>query len=138
MELSTATQQTLSTALPARPESAQAARRSLARLRDHLEPEILQRLRLLASELITNSVRHAGVEPGSEVLLDVSARGDSVRMCVTDHGRGFLPRGRNRAIDEPGGWGLVLLDQLTDRWGVVNNGGTRVWLEIDSSTAGAG
>jgi hypothetical protein len=50
---------------------------------------------------------------------------------VTDSGHGFMPRPRAADLTEPGGWGFVLVEQLSDRWGVVNDGVTRVWLEID-------
>jgi hypothetical protein len=33
------------------------------------------------------------------------------------------------------GWGLYLVDQLTDRWGVTGTDGTRVWFEIDREPA---
>ena len=134
MEVARAHPSSLRTAIPAGPESALTARRCLAGLRGRLEPDLLQRLRLLVSELVTNSVRHAGVEPGSRVILHVDAGDDAVRVSVIDEGRGFMPRPRKRDIDEPGGWGLVLLDQLADRWGVENDGTTRVWLEIDRSS----
>lgn len=131
MEVATTQPTLLRTAIPAGPETALVARRCLAGLRDRLDPDLFQRLRLLVSELVTNSVRHAGVEPGSHVILDVDADDDSVRVSVIDGGRGFMPRPRSRDIDEPGGWGLVLLDQLADRWGVEHDGSTRVWLELD-------
>jgi hypothetical protein len=28
------------------------------------------------------------------------------------------------------GWGLFLIDQLADRWGVVHDKGTTVWFEV--------
>ena len=55
----------LTVGIPAGPDSAQAARRALSHLRRELHPELLQKLRLLVSELVTNSVRHSGIEPGS-------------------------------------------------------------------------
>jgi hypothetical protein len=58
-----------------------------------------------------------------------------VRETVSDSGTGFLPRPRESAMEVPGGWGLVLVDQLADRWGVVNEHGSRVWLELDRRAA---
>ena len=58
-----------------------------------------------------------------------------VRMTVADTGKGFFPHPREAAMDVPGGWGLVLVDQLADRWGVINEDGSRVWLEMDRRAA---
>jgi hypothetical protein len=49
---------------------------------------------------------------------------------VTDIGPGFQARPR-RPDDDPGsGWGLFLVEQLSDRWGVELNGATQVWFEL--------
>lgn len=124
--------------IPAGPDSALAARRALGALRRDVEPELLQQLRLLVSELVTNSVRHSGIEPGSPVDVQVALFDGGVRMTVTDSGTGFLPRPRESDMAVLGGWGLVLVDQLADRWGVVNEDGSRVWLEIDRRRAERG
>lgn len=117
--------------IPAGPDSAHAARRALGRLRRDLDPELLQKLCLLASELVTNCVRHSGIEPGSRVEVRVTQFDGVVRMTVADEGKGFLPRPRESSMDVPGGWGLVLVEELADRWGVVNGNGSCVWLEMD-------
>lgn len=121
----------LSVQVPAGPDSALAARRALAALRRAVDPELLQKLRLLVSELVTNAVRHSGIVPGQPVGLEVTLADGVVRVTVSDQGKGFLPRPRSAEMDVPGGWGLVLVDQVADRWGVVNESGSRVWLEID-------
>ena len=40
------------------------------------------------------------------------------------------PVARNRPATEVGGWGLHLVQTLSDRWGVYE-GSTHVWFEID-------
>jgi hypothetical protein len=49
---------------------------------------------------------------------------------VEDAGRGCsLPAhpGANGTC----GWGLYLVDQLADRWGILSRGPTTVWFEMD-------
>jgi anti-sigma regulatory factor (Ser/Thr protein kinase) len=88
-------------------------------------------VRLLVSELVTNSVRHSGSGPPESVGLDVAVDSDTIRVEVRDPGSGFEPRARDVDRNRPGGWGLYLVDRLADRWGVVRNHFTRVWFEID-------
>jgi anti-sigma regulatory factor (Ser/Thr protein kinase) len=86
---------------------------------------------LVISELVTNSVRHAGLDASDPVQLSVNVDGDTVRVAVRDMGPGFKPP---PAPDDPGhvgGWGLVLVEQLADRWGVESDGDANVvWCEL--------
>ena len=111
--------------------SASAARNALLALDERLEPAVLDDIRLLVSELVTNAIRHADAPAGGQVGLDVSINGDSVRVEVADPGEGFDPAPRTDTMMKPGGWGLYLVDRISDRWGVVKNQFTRVWFEID-------
>ena len=88
-------------------------------------------MRLLVSELVTNSVRHAGLGEGSRISLHIESRPEVVRVEVTDPGSGFVPDMRAITIAQESGWGLYLVDELADRWGVDAVGGTHVWFEID-------
>ena len=117
------------------PTSASAARNALLALDERLESELLDDIRLLVSELVTNAIRHAATADGGEVGLDVSIKGESVRVEVADPGDGFEPAPRDKAMTKPGGWGLYLVDRIADRWGVVRNSLTRVWFEIDRGVA---
>ena len=40
------------------------------------------------------------------------------------------PAGRTRDFDEPGGWGLVLVERIAASWGVERAERTRVWFEL--------
>lgn len=106
-----------------------AARSALDELNGHIDPELKDDIRLLVSEVVTNSVIHAQPQPPGEVVLDVWSSDDVVRVAVTDRGPGFVvaerPQGGRRS-----GWGLMMVDQLADRWGVELNGGTEVWFEL--------
>jgi two-component sensor histidine kinase len=88
-------------------------------------------LLLLVSELVTNALRHAGM--GSDRLLRVELRRwpGLVGLAVVDEGTGFTPDPDRLGSDESGGFGLRLVDQIADRWGVApTETGARVWFEI--------
>ncbi|HEU4978489.1 MAG TPA: ATP-binding protein [Solirubrobacteraceae bacterium] len=105
-----------------------AARRAVERLAGTVPDDVLGDLRLLVSELITNSVKYGG---DGDVTLRVEGT-DPLRVEVVDRGAGFVPVARSRPATEAGGWGLHLVEQLSDRWGVFE-GSTHVWFEIDVS-----
>ena len=111
--------------------AASAARQALARLRGDIDPPVLENLRLLVTELIANSVKHADADA---VGLKVVVGGRSVLVEVTDRGRGFEPVARTEGQDEASGWGLFLVERLADRWGVRRDGGEmKVWFELGRS-----
>ena len=112
------------------PTAASEARVALSALDGRIDAGALDDIRLLVSELVSNSVRHSGA-PGARVRLDVVGDAYSVRVEVTDGGRGFEPQARSKAHDEVGGWGLHLVDEIAARWGVDTRRRTRVWFEID-------
>lgn len=91
----------------------------------------LSDVELLVSELATNSVRHSGVADSDELSMEAAVRPDCVRVQLFDPGEGFdlhTPAAPARGSD--GGYGLVLLDRLSDRWGVQRDNGFSVWFEI--------
>jgi anti-sigma regulatory factor (Ser/Thr protein kinase) len=118
---------TLSVELPRTPQAPFLARRALEDLDGRLDPAVLPDLRLLVSELITNSVKYGGDGP---VRLEVRASADGVRAEIIDQGAGFTPKVRDDDLDRVGGWGLHLTEHLTSRWGTYE-GSTHVWFEID-------
>ena len=86
---------------------------------------------LLTSELVTNAVRHAGLDDQDEIEVTVSVDPRILRITVRDRGPGFDPEAMVPRSDE-GGWGLDLLRRLTSRWSVDrDSAGTDVWFEID-------
>jgi integral membrane sensor domain MASE1/anti-sigma regulatory factor (Ser/Thr protein kinase) len=117
--------------LPPIPESAAAARAAVARFEARLDYVAYHDLRLLVSELVTNSVRHAGLSAEQPIQLCVALTDETLRLEVSDPGHGFEPRAIGPA-DRAGGWGLYIAEQLADRWGVERTAGqTRVWIERD-------
>jgi anti-sigma regulatory factor (Ser/Thr protein kinase) len=113
-------------------EAVSAARHSLDRLEGLLVPEKLEDVRLIVSELVTNSVRHAGLSADEQISLAVAISGRSVRGRVCDTGPGFeKPSAPKPRTDMSGGWGLPIVERISDRWGVERNGCACVWFEID-------
>ncbi len=114
------------------PEAVSAARRSLDRLEGNLPPEKLEDVRLIVSELVTNSVRYAGFSSGQQISLAVVISDGLVHGMACDPGPGFeKPSDPQPRTDLSGGWGLPIVERISDRWGVERNGCTRVWFEID-------
>lgn len=104
------------------------ARRAVEQLGDQIDPEVRPDVMLLVSELVTNSVKYG--DRGALRLQIASKEPRKLRVEVIDQGDGFIPVARDRPMNEPGGWGLHLVEALTDRWGVYE-GSTHVWFEID-------
>ena len=113
------------------------ARALVGGLQERVSPDVLDDLVLLVSEVVTNCVRHAGLGSGDPIRLQIKATEESVRLDVVDQGTGFVPPEIvEHDLREPGGWGLYIVDQLADRWGVERRQGSRVWFEIDAGPDG--
>ncbi len=130
------TMQTIELRLPPGAAAVAEARRALDRFENLLPPARLEDVRLVVSELVTNSVRHAGLSAEEQITLSVIVSGGSVRGRVCDPGPGFEKPSKPRPRpDLSGGWGLPILERISDRWGVERNGRQRgltcVWFEID-------
>jgi anti-sigma regulatory factor (Ser/Thr protein kinase) len=116
---------------PHGPEAPAAARDAVdAVLASQVDCDSLPDLRLCVSELVTNAVRHGHANGGS-VELAMDYQPGRLRVEVVDGGNGFVPVPRDPDPTAPGGWGLVVVDQLADRWGVEDAGATRVWFEMN-------
>src|SRR5213592_868653 len=113
------------------PDSPARARQALRDLARELPGPVLEDIRLLVSELVTNSVRHAGLGPDATIGLRVEVLPERIRVEVSDPGPGFEPGGESPSIYQDSGWGLYLVEQVATRWGVELEEATRVWFEID-------
>jgi anti-sigma regulatory factor (Ser/Thr protein kinase) len=89
-----------------------AARRAIDELNGRIAPDVVPDVKLLVSELITNSVKYGG---NGEVTLKVEAEDPRrLRVEVIDQGVGFVPVARDRPATEVGGWGLHLVSMKED------------------------
>jgi anti-sigma regulatory factor (Ser/Thr protein kinase) len=118
----------LATRLPHEPASVAEARAALRPLEFAVDRATIGTLRLLVSEFVTNSVRHGRSSSAGEIEL-------SVRVEIADAGHGFAVRPRVAGQDQGSGWGLHLVDTLSDRWGTEHDGRMRIWFEIDCGPA---
>jgi anti-sigma regulatory factor (Ser/Thr protein kinase) len=102
-------------------------------LSGQVSPKLLDDARLLVSELVTNSVRHAGLAPGAPIRLSIGVSDGRVHLEVEDPGDASLAAlvpDRRRGS----GFGLYLVDLLAERWGSTHDGATRVWAELAPSS----
>jgi anti-sigma regulatory factor (Ser/Thr protein kinase) len=119
---------TIDVELPSTPAAPARARGALDQIADRLSAERMRDVRLLVSALVPHAVPHAD---GEAVRLVVALTGGTLRIEVHDPGRGFELK---PPPDDPlraSGWGLVLVEELADRWGVDHSPRTRVWFEMD-------
>ena len=107
------------------------ARRSLEALRPSLDDQLVDDGVLLVSEIVSNCVRHASLDPSDAIQVAIRGSNSILHVDVVDPGPGFDPDAVPSARTN-GGWGLRLLDRLSSRWGVERNHVTRVWFELTS------
>jgi anti-sigma regulatory factor (Ser/Thr protein kinase) len=115
------------------PDAAAEARRAIAQLRADLDPPLMETLRLLVTELVTNSVRHTECD---SLTLRVAIGKAAVLTEVADDGPNFDAEAAVEAeqLDdraEDTGWGLFLVQRLARDWGVKKDERSkRVWFEL--------
>ena len=117
------------------PYAVTAARLALAEIDDLLDESQAFDVRLLVSELVTNSVQHAKVGPDDSIALKLSIDPAAVRVEISDNGPGFEPPEDAGEVERDRGWGLFFVSQLASRWGVETGDDACVWFEIDRSEA---
>jgi anti-sigma regulatory factor (Ser/Thr protein kinase) len=116
--------------LPLDPEAPTLARRAVDCLEGRTPEGIRDRARLVISELVTNSFKHAGLREADRIEIRVMLLQERVRIEVTDHGPGFEPHVKLPSSEAAFGRGLFVVDRVADRWGTQGNEG-RVWAELD-------
>jgi anti-sigma regulatory factor (Ser/Thr protein kinase) len=119
---------TLSVEIPRNLMAPATAREAVEGLSGRVADDVIPDVKLLVSELVTNSVKYGGE---GALRLHIEADGPrKLRAEVIDQGVGFVPVARDRPATDVGGWGLHLVQTLSNRWGVYE-GSTHVWFEID-------
>lgn len=96
---------------------------------DSLQPTERDSFVLLVSELVSNAIRHAPPEPDGRIVLKLDVDNGTARAAVIDGGRRF---DFEQATFDPmtPHFGLMLVDQLANRWGLSLEGRKAVWFEI--------
>lgn len=117
--------------LPAAKDSVSIARNALSVLSDGLPNSVFEDLKLLISELVTNSIRHTGLNSQDLIELKVIRTPEIVRAEIADQGPGFKQQPTRPVSERESGWGLFLVEEISDRWGLTGDQETRVWFEID-------
>ncbi len=122
--------------LPADPAAPAMARRLLARLDDELPEAMRDDLRVVVTELVTNSLRHSSIQPGDRIELTVEASPGNVHVTVSDPGPGFVASPSPTRLLDTGGRGLLIVGELCSDWGVrASPGGCSVWCTMEPGAA---
>jgi serine/threonine-protein kinase RsbW len=98
--------------------------------------EALGSVELLATELVSNAVRHGGAGEDDTVILHLAIAPECLRVEVCDPGSGFEP-GTPTPYGE-GGYGLFLVSEVSSRWGVSHEDGNCAWFELDLPSGAEG
>ncbi len=105
---------------------------------------------LVASEYVTNAIRHTASGQGGAIYVTVAATSLTARIEVTDHGQAVQPGAAAAAAppparaplpvrqrdggagDDENGRGLLIVDCLATRWGHFGTAGGQVtaWAEL--------
>lgn len=103
-----------------------------SRLRDRWPAPVFDRAQLLTSELVSNSVLHSHAPAEASLVFRLELWQGAIRLEVEDPGGLGEVAPHAPDLDGGGGFGLNLVQQLSERWGVerVAAGGTRVWAQI--------
>jgi|SRR5438445_4103190 len=111
--------------------AASQARRLVSELDTNGMDHVMEDVALLVSELVTNSYRYGGLRRDDTISLAVSRSAKTVRVEISDPGRGTTVPAPRRPTAE-GGWGLEIVRRTADRWGARKEvGETVVWFELD-------
>jgi PAS domain S-box-containing protein len=121
--------------LPAQAASAGRARRLVAEAAAASgHEELVDLATLLVSEVVTNSVLHAG----TEMRLRCGPSGAGIRVEVFDRSS-LMPSVRHYDADATTGRGLGLVSALATSWGVdCEDDGKTLWFELDDRAADEG
>ena len=114
---------TLRTNLPRSPDSARTARRLVNARATTLAPRKREDAALMVSELVTNALLHGT----GTISLRIDDEASMLRVEVSDEGSVALAPCPTPG--DHGGWGLHIVDQLADDWGVLQ-GSTKVWFRL--------
>lgn len=105
------------------------ARRAVAEACRGLARDVVEIAQLLTSELVTNALQHGG----GDIAVEVARSDKTLRVSVDDESTN-QPRRTSAGVDEIRGRGLMLVEALSSRWGILTRpNGKRVWFELKTA-----
>lgn len=117
--------------MPANVLAPQLARGALDVLAPLFPSAFVDDVRLLTNELVTNAIKHGGLETSDEVEVHAESWPERVRVEVVGGTRPVHLRPTATVPYPTSGWGLLLVGALSNRWGYRDQDETAVWFEID-------
>jgi anti-sigma regulatory factor (Ser/Thr protein kinase) len=114
------------------PIAPRTARASWDRYTNRIEEALLDDLRILSSEIVTNVVQHSGRPNGDPIEITTTLTPTVIRVEVKDMGDG-VDLLEPRSTSPPSG--LAYVERLSDRWSS-RIGSFHVWFEIDVRSNG--
>lgn len=113
------------------PTSAREARAFIRMaLHEHVNAAILHDALLLASELVSNVIRHAG----TPLTLSLELHRGYLRMTVTDGALPFEAPPNGHSDEEESGRGMGIIAAISRSWGVgATPIGKSIWAELDTA-----
>ena len=115
--------------VPSSLEAPRAARAAVTQWMPAFLPHtLLLDAQLLVSELVTNSVRHAGAAASAPIVVTAGTSDGAVWFDVADAGEpGSVSR---RPPEGKGGMGLNIVHAAATQWGTSDGDGRHVWFEL--------
>jgi anti-sigma regulatory factor (Ser/Thr protein kinase) len=81
-----------------------------------MSSDVVDDARIVISELIANSIRHARALPGGDLEVQWELRRDGLDLSVTDGGGISRPRRVDAPSSAVAGRGMAIVDSLSMRW----------------------
>jgi serine/threonine-protein kinase RsbW len=96
-----------------------------------IDAQTIEEAEIVASELLSNAMRHARTLSDGNIRLRWKVRLEVVEVEVTDGGSDTTPRPAPRAVWASSGRGLRIVRALAHEWGVSEDkSGTTVWAAL--------
>jgi anti-sigma regulatory factor (Ser/Thr protein kinase) len=124
--------------LPVSTTSASAARTALVAVAPKVDGRLLEDARLVVTELVSNVVRHSGLGDSQTFELRVILQSTLLRLEVRYDAAAFRAEAGAPSAEGDRGRGLLIVQSLTDRWGVLPQHGVTAWAEWDLIGASPG
>jgi anti-sigma regulatory factor (Ser/Thr protein kinase) len=78
--------------------------------------DVVEDARVVISELVANSVRHAQPLPDGDILVSWKVAKQGLQISVTDGGSGTRPRKVNAPSSALAGRGMAIVETLAETW----------------------